>query len=83
MNNEKPNLIDVNIEMNEKDFFRVINLYYNEIELQKIIDSQNNNVLVEEYYLITMDWIEAFKKVFHYDHNCLISNRNHKPDKTK
>jgi hypothetical protein len=23
--------------------------------------------LVEEYYLISLDWIEAFKKVFHYD----------------
>ena len=54
-------------QISQKDFLRVINLYNNEIELQKIIDSQNNNILVEEYYLITKDWIENFKKVFQYD----------------
>ena len=54
-------------QISQKDFWRVINLYNNEIELQKKIDSQNNNVLVEEYYLITMNWIENFKKVFQYD----------------
>ena len=54
-------------QISQKDFLRVINLYNNEIELQKKIDSQNNNVLVEEYYLITMNWIENFKKVFQYD----------------
>ena len=66
LNNEKPNLIE-NIEMNKKDISRVKSLYYNEIEIRKLIDSQDNIVNIEEYYLISMDWIEEFKKVFHYD----------------
>ena len=66
LNNEKPNLIE-NIDMNKKDISRVLSLYYNEIEIRKLIDSQDNIVNIEEYYLISMDWIEEFKKVFHYD----------------
>ena len=54
-------------KINEKELGRVKGLYKNEIELKKILDSQDNTVMIEEYYLISMDWIESFKKIFHYD----------------
>ena len=73
LNNEKPNLIE-NIEMNKKDISRVLSLYYNEIKIRKLIDSQDNIFNIEEYYLISMDWIEEFKKVFHYDDIILVNN---------
>ena len=54
-------------KINEKELGRVKGLYKNEVELKKILDCQDNTVMIEEYYLISMDWIESFKKIFHYD----------------
>ena len=69
LNNEKPNFVAIyeNHEMNKKDKLRLKSLYYNEIELKKIIARKDNTFMAEEYYIISVDWIEEFKKVFHYN----------------
>jgi len=45
----------------------IICLYNNYVALKNNIEKKKNHVIPEEYYLIRMDWIEEFKKIFHYD----------------
>ena len=45
----------------------IICLYNNYVALKNNIEKKKNHVIPEEYYLIKMNWIEEFKKIFHYD----------------
>ena len=58
--------------ISQNELWKIINLYNNYEDLRKIINNKDYNIIDTEYYLIKMEWIEKFKKIFHY--NGIISS---------
>ena len=66
------------MEISEKELSKIIALYNNYQRLKEEIKKEYNQAVTKEYFLININWLEDFKKIFHYDSIIQLLKKNSK-----
>ena len=66
------------MEISEKELSKIIALYNNYQRLKEEIKKEYNQAVTKEYFLININWLEDFKKIFHYDSIIQLLKENSK-----
>ena len=65
-------------EINKDELWKILHIYKNSEYMRNIIIANDNQILCEEYYLINIEWIKKFKKIYHFNSIVSFLNNNFK-----